>query len=65
MLKVIYHALPVYVWMGAFLFLMIFSFIPLYFLLMWIANTISKGIELYDVKRGERRATRNNKKNSR
>lgn len=69
MLKVIYHALPIYVWFGCFVSAMIFSMIPMYFLLMWLANTISKciekGKEMYDVKRRKKRVSRNNKKNTR
>lgn len=65
MLKEIYHALPVYVWMVGFLLAMIFSFVPMYFLLMWLITTISKyiekGKEAYDVKRRKRKVTRNNK----
>lgn len=65
MLKEIYHALPVYVWMAGFLLAMIFSFVPMYFLLMWLITTISKyiekGKEAYDVKRRKRKVTRNDK----
>lgn len=69
MLHTIYHSLPPIFWMGLFVFLMIFSMIPMYFLLMWLATTISKyiekGKEAYDVRRRKKRASRNNKKNTR
>lgn len=65
MLREIYHALPIYVWMICELSVMIFSIIPLYFLLMWLATMISKCVEkgrkAYDVKRRKRKVTRNNK----
>lgn len=68
MLKEIYHALPAFIWMAGFLLAMIFSFVPMYFLLMWLITTISKyiekGKEAYDVKRRKRKVTRNNKNNS-
>lgn len=68
MLKEIYHALPAFIWMAGFLLAMIFSFVPMYFLLMWLATTISKyiekGKEAYAIKRRKRKVTRNNKNNS-
>lgn len=60
--------MPRTVWMGCFVSAMIFSIIPMYVVLMWLANTISKyiekGKEMYDVKRRKRNASRNNKKNT-
>lgn len=68
MLHTIYHLLPPMFWMGAFVFLMIFAFIPIYFVLDWAITSLAILIEevkhIYDVKRGERRPKKDHKNNT-
>lgn len=69
MLHTIYHLLPPIFWMGAFLFLMIFALIPIYFVLNWIVASLAIFIRevmyAYDVKRRARKSRKNNKDNTR